>query len=744
MPNDSVTLGIDLGTTNCVVAWLDNGRPQVIGRKDHDGLVPSVLSFQRTPDNPEESGTWLAGWPALNNRAAAPTETVVCVKRLMGRWFQEDVVQETRQRFSYRIEDREGHPQVLVGDRELSPQQVSAEYLKLLRKRAEEKLKRTVDSAVITVPAYFEERQRTATREAAELAGLKVRKIIDEPTAAAIAYGVRGLTGRQTVLVFDLGGGTFDISLMHMVQSRRTGDPVLEVFEINGDSWLGGTDFDARITDYVIDEFEKKHKVNPSEDPSFHTLVQEEVERVRIALSRAERDHEQLGERGDPPEMDILIPNAFRTYGVYETLNPHIVNSLISDDVERTMECVTTALQNRNMSPDNVSRVLLVGGASQTPLVRRRLAEIFGPDRIDSDLDPMSCVAEGAAILAGRMRGVECPNPDCGYRQEIQDSRTGRTITRVNRTVNDEESEKCSDCGGPLVAGAVSYDGIQLREPTACSLGIMAVRGDVKDAYVCLIPKGTHYPLASPIRRSFRPFAKTTDELIVPVFEAADDEGRDRCCQGNVTYLLNETITDNAEIEVTFNLDRNRLVTVTVGLVGSDQEPAVQTLSISEPPANDSPAEQPWWETLETLMYHTEQMLRDYRQAFVEGELYTEEIMLAIEKARRILSEESRQRKASRKVIRIIGRLEFYLCESEYVTQLYLADLAIRGTGNADVKSELLATQKQLLDALESGNRADADQADVKLRTLMAPDSGAGDDTSVQTVDYLKFLKAEG
>jgi molecular chaperone DnaK len=311
----------------------------------------------------------------------------------MGRFYNDPHVAQTKQAFPYTIRQGDGQAVLIqCGGRTFTPVEISARYLALLKARAERELGKKVDSAVITVPAYFEERQRKATREAGEKAGLRVKKIIDEPTAAALAFGIDS-DQRHVLMVFDLGGGTFDISLLMVTRNQQTNDVIFHVKEIDGDNWLGGADFDQRVIDHIVKDFRTRHQVNPENDPEFLTLVRYEVECRKIDLSEFE-------------QVQITMPAAYRDGEKTLSLNMSLTRSdferLIEKDVDRAMIAVERALQNRSLKPDDLTAVLLVGGSTKVPLVRRRLAAIVGEEKINSDFNPMTVVAQGAAILAAQ------------------------------------------------------------------------------------------------------------------------------------------------------------------------------------------------------------------------------------------------------------------------------------------------------------------------------------------------------
>ncbi len=350
-------IGIDLGTTNSEVALIRDGRSQVL---DVDGapILPSVVGLA-------EDGSLLVGRAARNQYALYPDRTIRSVKRRMG----EDV-------------------RLSMGEQSYSPQEISALILKRLKHAAEQQLGDAVHKAVITVPAYFSDAQRQATRDAGELAGLEVARIINEPTAAALAYEVDA-TQARTILVYDLGGGTFDCSVV------RTGDEVTEVLASHGNNHLGGDDFDAKLIMHVLEHLRSEHQCDPSEDRAAMARIARACEAAKIALSNAPYariDEEYLLPDRDPP-VNLSLEIDRETY-----------EAMIEGYIDETLEAVHTALKGAELTVADVDEVLLVGGATRTPLIQARLEQILGMQP-RAEVDPDLCVAAGAAIQAGVIAG---------------------------------------------------------------------------------------------------------------------------------------------------------------------------------------------------------------------------------------------------------------------------------------------------------------------------------------------------
>jgi molecular chaperone DnaK len=712
MANSPVCVGIDLGTTNSVVAYFDGQQARVLGAKENGGLVPSVFGWQK-PISREKDGSYLVGRPALRNWKNAPDNTVVCVKRLMGRFISEPGVEETKARFPYQItEGEKKQVAVRVGDGTFTPTDVSAQYLKYLKNRAEAELGRPVDSAVITVPAHFEERQRAATRKAGELAGLRVKKIIDEPSAAAIGFRINSGNERQTLMVFDLGGGTFDISIMHVTEHRKSGDSVFNVIEIDGDTWLGGTDFDNRILDHVVENFEREHGVDPRQDREFMALVRHEVEERKIKLSSSD-------------SAKLVVPAAYRddnrVIGLSMELTRDSYEKLVAPDVERAIDSVKRALKSRSFTGDDLSAVLLVGGSSQTPLVRQRLAEIVGEDKLHTNVNPMTVVAEGAAILAASLKGIECPNEECGEHREITNTSTGETISVFVHHVNDDSRTECEKCGTSLAAGRAATQGIQVKEPTPCSLGILAAEGAEGQSYVCLIRKGTHYPLVEPVKQSFKPFALATDRILIPVFEAVDNQGDKRKQQGVLSYDFSDTITASDVLELGFNLDRNRVVTVEISVVDSDMAPVIHQLELAEPPASTSGSSQRSTpdDELDCYIRHARQLLDRYGNYLEPRGFQRDKVQDDLKRAAKELDAIERGQHDERATQRVVNVLIQDLMESGIGAKLYHADLTV-DRADLTLQNDIRAAQAKLKDAFDAKDPQEIKLADDRLAVLVA------------------------
>lgn len=385
-------IGIDLGTTNSCVSVLEGGKAKVIENSEGDRTTPSIIAY--TADN-----EILVGQSAKRQAVTNPTNTLFAVKRLIGRRFKDDVVQKDISMVPYKIVEHDnGDAWVEVKDNKLSPPQISAEVLKKMKKTAEEYLGEAVTEAVVTVPAYFNDSQRQATKDAGKIAGLNVRRIINEPTAAALAYGMDKAQGDRTIAVYDLGGGTFDISIIEIAEVD--GEHQFEVLSTNGDTFLGGEDFDLRLIEYLAAEFKKDSGIDLHNDPLALQRLKEAAEKAKIELSSSQQTEVNL---------PYITADATGPKHLVVKLSRAKLESLVEDLVTRSLEPVRTALQDAGLSTSEVDDVILVGGQTRMPMVQAKVAEFFGKEP-RRDVNPDEAVAMGAsiqgAVLAGDVKDV--------------------------------------------------------------------------------------------------------------------------------------------------------------------------------------------------------------------------------------------------------------------------------------------------------------------------------------------------
>ncbi len=380
-------IGIDLGTTNSCVAIMEGGKAKVLENAEGDRTTPSVIAYTR-------DGETLVGQPAKRQSVTNPKNTLFAIKRLIGRQFKDDVVQKDIKMVPYEISKADnGDAWVRVNGENMSPPQISAQVLKKMKKTAEDYLGEPVTEAVVTVPAYFNDAQRQATKDAGRIAGLEVKRIINEPTAAALAYGMDKKGGDSTIAVYDLGGGTFDISIIEIAETD--GEHTFEVLSTNGDTFLGGEDFDLRLIDYLADEFKKETGLDLRNDPLALQRLKEAAEKAKIELSSAQQTEINL---------PYVTADASGPKHLVQKLTRAKFESLVEELVERTMAPLRMALKDANLDVSKIDDVILVGGQTRMPMVQKKVAEFFGKDA-RRDVNPDEAVALGAAIQAAVLSG---------------------------------------------------------------------------------------------------------------------------------------------------------------------------------------------------------------------------------------------------------------------------------------------------------------------------------------------------
>jgi molecular chaperone DnaK (HSP70) len=509
-------IGIDLGTTNSVAAITDRERPRCLTNHDSELLTPSVVSYFKKRG--AETGEIVVGDQAVRNAVRDPANTIFSIKRLMGRSYGEPRVDEVQQRYGFRLAQAPASDapdqgvRVLLNAKPHTPPEISAMILKQIKADAERVLGDTVSHAVITVPAYFEERQRHATAEAGKLAGLEVLEIIDEPTAAALAFGLGREDERHRVLVYDLGGGTFDISLIQMYKHKY------EVLEIQGDNWLGGDDFDQMIVRRMFEWIKSQYSFDPASRPELLMLAKPEAEKAKKALSV--RQQTEILWQLKVPDLGMVDVEMDLTREEFE--------KDIRKKLQNTVSLVHKALDNQALNPSDITAVLLVGGSTAIPLVRTLLADVFEEKKIRVDVNPMQCVALGAAIRAG------------------------------GHELGDQPQQ-------------AKEDPVQRR--TAMHLGINTVKGDDPDHFEIIIPKGTPYPLDEPRKTIVKPNKANQRLIVLPIFEGESEEKASlNEPQSELQIPLREGLDPSQDIEIAFGYDRSRILTVWVNIVGKDQD----------------------------------------------------------------------------------------------------------------------------------------------------------------------------
>ncbi len=375
-------IGIDLGTTNSCVAVMEGGKPKVVENAEGARTTPSIVAFAK-------DGERLVGQPAKRQAVTNPENTVFAVKRLIGRRFDDPITKKDTELVPYKItRGPNGDAWVHAGGKDYSPSQISAFILQKMKETAEAYLGETVTQAVITVPAYFNDAQRQATKDAGQIAGLEVLRIINEPTAAALAYGLDKQDGK-TIAVYDLGGGTFDISVLEI------GDGVFEVKSTNGDTFLGGEDFDAKIVDYLADEFKKQEGIDLRGDRLALQRLKEGAERAKIELSSAQTTEVNL---------PFITADQNGPKHLVKTITRADLEKLVEDLIKRTLDPCKKALADAGVKSEDISEVVLVGGMTRMPRVRQIVQDFFGKEP-HTGVNPDEVVAMGAAIQAGVLQG---------------------------------------------------------------------------------------------------------------------------------------------------------------------------------------------------------------------------------------------------------------------------------------------------------------------------------------------------
>ncbi len=380
-------IGIDLGTTNSCVAILDGDTARVIENAEGDRTTPSIIAYT-------DDGEILVGQPAKRQSITNPKNTLYAIKRLIGRRYEDEEVQRDIKIMPFDIVRADnGDAWVDVKGRKLAAPQISAEVLKKMKKTAEDFLGEPVTEAVITVPAYFNDAQRQATKDAGRIAGLDVKRIINEPTAAAFAYGVNKVQGERKIAVYDLGGGTFDISIIEI--DEMDGEKTFEVLSTNGDTHLGGEDFDNRLINYLVDEFKREQGIDLRKDQLALQRLKDSAEKAKIELSSAQQTEVNLpyitADATGPKHMNIKVTRSK-------------LESLVEDLVKKTIDPLKTALKDAGLSVSQLDDIILVGGQTRMPMVQKAVADFFGKEP-RKDVNPDEAVAMGAAIQGAVLAG---------------------------------------------------------------------------------------------------------------------------------------------------------------------------------------------------------------------------------------------------------------------------------------------------------------------------------------------------
>ncbi|WP_051838701.1 Hsp70 family protein [Streptomyces sp. NRRL WC-3742] len=630
------TLGIDLGTTNSVVAHLRRGEPEIIFNRQNQEGTPSVVGSGR-------KGELLVGSTARSRIAIDGANVIRSVKRFMGRKFKDPQVQAALKEVDYKVTaGTDGDVNVWFNGRSYTPIEISAIILHRLKEDAEQRLGEPFHRAVITVPAYFGERQVAATQEAGRMAGLHVLRVINEPTAAALAYGITSDTGDEgrTVLVYDLGGGTFDISILLLVPGS------VSVLGIEGDNLLGGDDFDRAITTALLEDIREEYGSDYQPDLRDRPKIASTAETVKIELSNQE-------------SSEVILPGLGAGQLVLETeFERARFEELIEAQIERTIELTHKAIMQANLTVGDIDEVVLVGGSTAIPLVARRLGEVFGPRRIRRGVNPMQCVALGAAVQSALVGEVECPEcrapgdlsasncancatsllggariscggchlpvdaeasscPKCG--QELGGSGGGgASIPKQAQSTAVVHGDNCPRCGTPSAPGVTACElcGEPLNSAAAGNTRVASTAAEdvglrcancstvnPPGSEVCtgcgelmqvtnpfditpknlgielndgrlavIIPKNTSYPTSSPVSREFVVSGSGRQRLEVAVYEGEYEIAQQNELIGHLTLRLPESLGGRIPVDVSFGLDRDRTITLSVRIQGGSEK----------------------------------------------------------------------------------------------------------------------------------------------------------------------------
>src|SRR5688572_7327156 len=498
---DKVT-GIDLGTTNSCVAVMEGGKPKVIENAEGARTTPSVVAFTK-------DGERLIGQPAKRQAVTNPDNTIFAVKRLIGRRFDDPITKKDTELVPYKIvKGSNGDAWVEAGGKDYSPSQISAFILQKMKETAEAYLGETVTQAVITVPAYFNDAQRQATKDAGQIAGLEVLRIINEPTAAALAYGLEKQDGK-TIAVYDLGGGTFDISILEI------GDGVFEVKSTNGDTFLGGEDFDAKIVDYLADKFKTKENIDLRNDRLALQRLKEAAEKAKIELSSAQTTEVNL------PFITARMEGGSSTpLHLVESISRSDLERIVADLIKRTLDPCKKALADAGVKASEIDEVVLVGGMTRMPRVRETVKEFFGQEP-HTGVNPDEVVAMGAAIQAGVLQG------------EVKD--------------------------------------VLLLDVTPLSLGIETLGG----VFTRMIDRNTTIP--SKKAQTFSTAEDNQNAVTIRVFQGEREMAADNKLLGQFDLVgIPPAPRGVPQIEVTFDIDANGIVNVSAKDKGTGKEQQIR------------------------------------------------------------------------------------------------------------------------------------------------------------------------
>ncbi len=663
-------IGIDLGTTNSGAGYFEDGKVRILPTTQSEPITPSVISYDERKDR---LWTGRSAWQKIER---FPNTTVFSIKRLIGRTFDDDdfdnKVKPVLERFGYVIvhadDPQDKGIRVQLGNDKLSPVDISAEILGRVKADASRALdNRPVTHAVITVPAYFSERQKAATRQAAEKAGLVVKKIVDEPTAAAVAFGMQHADERHQLLVYDLGGGTFDVSLLLATRQQ------FQVKGIEGDNWLGGDDFDLEIVKRILAWVQDNERVDLSQDKVFLATAKKKAQQAKIALSG--QDETEIYDEFKMETGQVITVDMEITRQEFE--------SWIRDYVLKSMDLVRKLLSDQGVTPDDLTAVLLVGGSTTVPLVHESLYKMFGREKVKRDIDPLQCVALGAGILAARLKAIECPQ--CSFE-------------------NQELATACASCGYDIQDIAPSGD-VSLGEVTSKTLGLEVVRGRTAGMFSPIIEKGRTYPVE--VEREY--YSMSDRNLRLPIYQGEAPLAVNNELQAIVAFELPESIPKNTPVTVTFGLDKDQVLTVSVNVHGYPDlrfEEIVKRDQARPVKEEDQPQEEDRWKrSLQNMLSLTSQFLDEYGSYLPTG--IQKKLTSDMDRARQAISEDN-----ATEGKRIHEALLNTILGSGTATQLFMVEQIIE-----DVEEEEADVLKRGVKALHTAHEGGDREREEKLAT---------------------------
>jgi len=553
-------IGIDLGTTNSVVAIVDGPMPRVLDNREGKPQTRSVVSLKkRRGAKAGDAGEILVGDPALDNWDMAPKDTVISIKRLMGRAVTDPEVQKVQKvSLCSIVEPFDGTTEsvrVVVGGKQYSPIEVSALILRKLKEDAEYRLGEEVTHAVITVPAYFSQIQRDATRKAGLKAGLKVMKILEEPTAAAIAFGVDSgeSTEPKTILVYDLGGGTFDISVLMWAGN------VFAPLNLEGDMWLGGDNFDQVLVDHAVRHVKEEYGIDPTSNMRFMVVLKKAAQAVKERLSSARA--------ADLIVAGMLHDDSGNLIDVELEITREELERMIQPLVERTVSLTKKALKNAGYTAEQIDYVLMAGNCTTVPLVQQAMEEIFGPEKVMRKIHPKHSVAMGAALLAARLRGVVCQAPDpadpkreCGH-------------------LNKPEATTCAACGASFqLEPAPPVEGVMLPDVISGIAPFCYGTQTAGDKFNVFIKKNDPFPTQDPQAQTFYTRTPNQRMISIPVYGGDNlEKASANEKQGEAFAILPPGLPQDTVVRIKVWLDSDGVFDLTAHLEdGTDLRPWVQ------------------------------------------------------------------------------------------------------------------------------------------------------------------------